>query len=129
MAETRTQKVPQITGYDALELKLDPWPLPKHLIVSGDPKATGILLQRSADNKTADGVWECSPGSFRWEYTWDETAYLLEGRATITSEEGVTVHLKAGQIVHFSPGLRTEWTVTETVRKVFFLTSDRPLQL
>lgn len=69
--------------------------------------------------ETADGVWECSSGTFRWNYTWDESVYILKGQATITVEGGNPVHIKARQTVHFSQGLRAEWKVTETVRKVF----------
>ena len=129
MANTKVQLSPQIEVHHPLELKLESWPIDISLITSGEPRASGVVLHKSADGKTADGVWECTPGSFRWNYTWDETVYILKGRFSIVSEGGERIHLQAGDVVHFPNGLRATWEIAETVRKVFSLSSNQVLDL
>ena len=128
MAGANTQ-ISLIEGTDPLNLELEPWPIDKNWILSGEPAAAGTVLNKSDDGKTAAGVWECTPGSFRWEYTWDETVYILKGDVTITPEGGDPIRFKSGDVGHFANGLKTRWEVAETVRKVFFLHSERPLSL
>jgi len=129
MAEVKEQKIPQVEVERPLELKLEPWPIDDSLIVSGKPAASGVLFHKSADGKSADGVWECTPGSFNWNYTWNETVYLLKGRMSITPEGEQPIHAQAGDVVHFAQGLKAKLEITDTVRKVFFLNSDEPLKL
>lgn len=129
MAKAAPAKVLQVEVQNPLKVKLESWPLEESMIVSGKPRAAGVVLRKSADGKAADGVWECTPGSFRWDYTWDETVYILKGRVTIKPEGGKPVQFKRGDIVHFPNGMHATWEVKQTVRKVFFLSSNQPLDL
>ena len=82
-----TARIPQATAAD---VELDDWTLPDEAIVDGNPVAKGKLLWQSDDKRLANGVWSCEPGSFNWEYTWDETIYFIEGEAVITDQDGNT---------------------------------------
>ena len=49
-------------------------------------------------------TWECEPSTFDWTYSDKETAYLFEGRVTVTTAQG-RVSFGAGDLVviGFSP--------------------------
>ncbi|MDI6704593.1 MAG: cupin domain-containing protein [bacterium] len=62
--------------------------------------------------------WECEPSTFDWEYTFPETAYILEGKVKIKTEKG-EVEISKGDLVHFPKGLKCRWDVIEKIRKVY----------
>lgn len=96
-------------------------------ILDGAPRATGQIFLQSADRLLASGLWECTPGRFRWEFTWDEFVHILAGEVEITELPGTTYTLRAGDLAHFPLGLKTEWRVIQTVRKVFTIRNPQPL--
>ena len=108
---------------------LDPWPLPKEQIISGDPQASGRFLWQSEDKRLGNGVWECTPGSFTWDFTWDETLSLLEGEVTITDQDGRGNTYRAGDLIFVTTGTKSTWVITKTVRKVFHIRSETPVEL
>ena len=71
------------TVQNVFSVPLDPWPIPADQIKAGQPVAKGMVIARSEDRKTFTGVWECTPGTFEWSYTWDETISVVAGRVTI----------------------------------------------
>ena len=113
----------------ASDAELDPWPIPADLITAGDPVAKGRFLWQSDDKCLGNGVWTCEPGSFNWDYTWDETIYFVEGEVTITDQDGEGDTYKAGDLFFVQAGTKARWVVTKTVRKVFYLRSDSPVEL
>jgi uncharacterized protein len=117
------------TVQNVLSVPLDPWPIPADQIKAGEPVAKGMVIARSDDRKTFTGVWECTPGSFEWSYTWDETISVVAGRVTITDKAGASQVFQAGDVAHFPIGLEATWTVQETIRKVYALISPVPLDL
>ena len=62
--------------------------------------------------------WSCEPSSFDWEYSSQETAYVLEGKVRVTSDSG-TVEFGKGDLVTFPKGMKCKWDVIETIRKVY----------
>ncbi|MXZ36204.1 MAG: DUF861 domain-containing protein [Acidobacteria bacterium] len=54
---------------------------------------------------------------------------VLAGKGEIRSEDGECCPIVPGKMLHFNEGLRSVWTIEETVRKFFCLQSERPLQL
>jgi uncharacterized cupin superfamily protein len=103
-----------------MQATLDAFPIPAEWVVEGSPEATAMLLWRSADGKQANGIWECTPGTFDWTHT-DETATIVAGRVTVTPEGGAPIELAAGDLAFFPEGMKTRWQVHETVRKSFHL--------
>jgi uncharacterized protein len=83
-------------------------------IVSGSP-TTGI---HEFDEST--GVWEMSPGAMR-DVEVDEVFVVLSGDAMIEFIDAAlpSIDLRAGSVVRLEAGMRTVWTVRETVRKVY----------
>jgi uncharacterized protein len=99
---------------------LEPMPIPADWIIEGSPDATAMLLWRSADGKHANGIWECTPGTFDWTHT-DETATILAGRVTVTVEGAEPLELEPGDLAFFPEGTKARWQVHEKVRKSFHL--------
>jgi len=105
-------------------------PIEPSWIVQGDPIARGQIVTQSADKKVVSGVWTCEPGEFDWTFAADEFIQVLEGKATVTVEEGAQqVTLLPGKIVHFPLGLKTRWHVIKPLRKFFVLRMPEPLEL
>lgn len=86
----------------------------------------GVKVERPSEERLRTlGVenwapWECEPSVFDWEYGCGEMAYIIEGKVTVTSPEGM-VELEAGDLVTFPAGLRCTWRVKERIRKVYRL--------
>jgi uncharacterized protein len=113
---------------NVLDTPLEPWTFEKGQVLEGELKSSGIILWRSSDGTLANGVWECTPGKFRWIHV-DETVSVVAGRVTVTSESGESVDLGPGDLAFFPEGLRSVWHVHETVRKAFHLHSAKALDL
>jgi uncharacterized protein len=103
-----------------MDAQLEAFPIEADQIIDGDPQARAKLLWKSDDGTLASGIWECTPGSFRWTHA-NETACVVEGKATITPEGAEPFTLAAGDVVFFPEGMRTEWKIEQTLRKAFNL--------
>ena len=66
------------------------------------------------------GVWEHSPG-VSTDVEADEVFVVLAGSGVLSFDAPALppVTLAAGVIVRLTEGMRTTWTVTETLRKVY----------
>jgi uncharacterized cupin superfamily protein len=106
--------------------RLEPMPIPTEWIIEGAPDASAMLLWRSADGKQANGIWECTPGTFNWTHT-DETATILAGRVTVTVEGAEPFELNPGDLAFFPEGTTSRWEVHEKVRKAFHLHASEGL--
>tara|TARA_B100000945_G_scaffold307330_1_gene295671 strand:+ start:1570 stop:1845 length:276 start_codon:yes stop_codon:yes gene_type:complete len=62
-------------------------------------------------------IWECEPSTFPWTYNEKEICLILNGEATISTDEGNTYSIKAGDLVTFSSGLNCTWTINKKIRK------------
>ena len=60
--------------------QLQPWPLPRELVIDGEPNASGSVLSKSPDVRVVRGIWDCTPGKFRWDWNYDETIVVVSGR-------------------------------------------------
>lgn len=75
---------------------------------------------KSDDGKVIAGVWECEPGSSRWEFdTRGELITVLSGRMTVQEDDGEAAEIVAGATAYFPIGWHGVWTVHETLRKVY----------
>jgi uncharacterized cupin superfamily protein len=107
--------------------ELAPWPLPADWIEEGEPDAAGVVISRSADSRIVRGVWRCTPGRFHWEFSYDETLVVVQGRAVVELDTGAVVHLEPGVLAFFGRGHSATWAVRETVVKAFHADSPDPL--
>ena len=98
---------------------LQPWPLPADLVIAGRPQANGCILSQSADGRIMRGIWGCTPGAFRWDWTSDEFVTVVAGRATVRMGDGRLVELVPGDTAFFEAGQSSTWTIHEPFRKSF----------
>lgn len=87
-------------------------------VVSGDPQASARFIGVSPDKRVRSGVWECTAGTFHWNFDFDEVVHVLDGHARVVSADR-TWELSPGQVVFFPFGLETTWTVETRIRKFF----------
>ncbi|MBS1844605.1 MAG: DUF861 domain-containing protein [Actinobacteria bacterium] len=75
------------------------------------------------DGRTLIGIWECTPGRFpvsKPDST--STMYFFSGAGSITDENGESHPIIPGSAFVEPEGWRGEWTITETVRKLYVIT-------
>jgi len=119
--------LPAVQDLRIRESVLESWPLPADAVTQGAPKAAGKVLSRSDDARVVRGIWGCTPGQFRWTWSYDETVVVVEGRATVTLGDGREVQLVPGSLAFFERGLESVWTIHEPFRKGFHALSPEPL--
>ena len=108
------------------DLPLPSAPVPAEWVRAGNPAASVQLLTQSPDGGLLTGVWECTPGSFRWYFGCDEVIVILAGRGRV--RVGAVEHqLTPGTTVFFPVGTDSEWEIHETLRKHFTHRHPTPL--
>src|SRR5438445_4192515 len=65
---------------DAYRSELPDMPIDAAWILEGQPRARGAVLLQTADKLVSSGLWTCSAGRFRWEFSWDEFIQRLGRR-------------------------------------------------
>lgn len=99
-----------------------PQPKPKPTSIEGDQVEAEAMLWKSDDGLVEVGVWECSPGRFsaaREDNS--EICHIISGRATLSGPQGVTREVGPGELILLPLGWRGEWTIHQTVRKLYMI--------
>jgi uncharacterized cupin superfamily protein len=109
-----------IAGYvtDAAALALRHEPVPTEQVVAGAPTTASVELDTIGDVEV--GVWEMTPGAMR-DVEADEVFIVLAGSADVVFDDPALppIELRPGSVVRLTTGMRTVWTVRETLRKVY----------
>jgi uncharacterized protein len=85
-------------------------------IVSGEP--TAAVFELGFVGGTDVGIWEMTVGVAR-DVEADEFFVVLSGAGLLRLGDGTEIALRPGLAVHLVAGEHTEWTITETLRKVY----------
>jgi uncharacterized cupin superfamily protein len=102
----------------AASLVLEHEAVPAVQVVSGSPTTGSGTLGEIAGQEY--GVWEMTPGAMT-DVEADEVFVVLSGAARVELvDDGTTVTLAPGSVGRLTAGMNTVWTVTETLRKVYF---------
>jgi uncharacterized cupin superfamily protein len=112
------------THVDRVEL-LDA-PIPSSWIIGGMPRARSGAIAHSPDGWASSVVWECTAGSFRWQFGWEETVVILEGSVRVIAETGEERLLKAGDAAYFAQGTSSVWHIDSYLKKVAFTRNRVP---
>jgi uncharacterized protein len=120
-----------ILRIDAGFEELEPDPIPAEWILNGNPQARFNTLVTSRDWNSTVVLWDCTPGSFKWHYSKDETVHFLSGEAFMIQDDGREQRFVAGDIAFFPAGTTCSWRITKRIRKVAVVreTIWRPLGL
>ncbi len=90
-------------------------------MLQGQSHSSGVLLWKNEEGTSESGLWVCTPGTWRLSLPGDELCHFLDGRATYTSDDGETIDVSAGTVVHFKQGWTGQCEVHETLRNVYML--------
>jgi uncharacterized cupin superfamily protein len=86
-------------------------------VVKGEPKT---LVKNYFSDPTGQffaGTWSSGVGKWKVDYTENEFCHLLEGRVTLTSEEGKRWQFNAGDAWVIPAGFKGTWESVEPARK------------
>ena len=103
-----------------IEFALEPVDLAAEQVIAGAPRVReATLVERDG---VEIGVWELSPGTVT-DVEVDEVSVVIAGDATLeilNEAGGSTTHdLRPGTVFRLEAGMRTIWTVRETLRKLY----------
>lgn len=93
-------------------------PIDPSWIIAGTPVARAKQLHQTGDGLYVVALWDCTAGSFRWHFWYDEVVHILEGEVTVREDNGKERTLRAGDIALFPKGATNVWTVNQYVRKI-----------
>ena len=99
----------------AAALTVEHSPIPTDQVVEGSPTAGFTVL---VEGTPEIGVWEHTPG-ISTDVEADELFVVLNGDATLEIEGHKPLDLVPGAVVRLAAGMRTTWTVRETLRKLY----------
>ncbi|HWU64735.1 MAG TPA: cupin domain-containing protein [Ensifer sp.] len=121
--------VPPLVAASSAAMEMKPSPIEPTWILSGAPVARVAEHSHSADKAAMTALWDCTAGSFRWHFAWDETVMILEGEVRVTDERGAVRVLKAGDIAYFAGNTWATWQIDTYVRKIAFLRRPFPMPI
>lgn len=106
------------TGVDAATLTTSFEALDAAQVRVGSPATRHLQLDETPGRTV--GIWEHTPG-VSTDVEADEVFVVLAGSATLEFEEPALppVELAPGVVVRLTEGMRTIWSVRETLRKVY----------
>lgn len=90
---------------------------PGTAVVAGSPTAAVKALHRLAGSEI--GIWEMTAGQAR-DIESDEVFVVVSGEGELATADGRRIALRPGVVVRLEAGDATTWTVTRTLRKIYF---------
>ncbi len=93
-------------------------PIAPDWVLAGRPIARFVPLARGRDDQATTTLWDCTAGTFRWHFGWDETVHILDGAVEVTLPSGEVHRLTAGSVAFFPAGSSAVWKVEGYVRKL-----------
>jgi uncharacterized cupin superfamily protein len=102
----------------AADVVVEHAPVAAEQVVEGAPTAGDSLLGDVGG--VGVGVWEHTPGTST-DTEVDEVSVVIAGRARIDfiEPELPSIEIGPGDVFRLAAGMRTVWTVSETLRKVY----------
>jgi uncharacterized cupin superfamily protein len=73
------------------------------------------------------GLWQITEGQVR-DVEADEVFVVLQGRGTVTFDDGSVLELRPGVAARLREGERTVWSIEQTLRKIYVLPAVGLLQ-
>ncbi|WP_371823933.1 cupin domain-containing protein [Phyllobacterium sp. 628] len=117
---------PALISGSVLDMQLTPAPINPDWILAGNPQARSFEQSASRDRAAYTAVWDCTDGTFRWYFGWDETVYILEGEVHVTDSGGGTRTLRAGDVAYFRGGTWATWKIDTYLKKIAFMRRTLP---
>jgi hypothetical protein len=103
----------EVWAVTAVPIELEP--------TEGDQLAGATDLGAFGDGSF--GVWTITEGVSD-DVEVDEVSVILSGRGSVEDlDTGAVVQLTPGTVLRLAAGVRTRWTITEPIRKVYVVSS------
>jgi uncharacterized cupin superfamily protein len=109
--------MPEIIRFDTASPQTSAAPIADPL--AGAPEATTRNFFESSDGRFFAGIWESTRGKWKVNYTEQEFVHMLSGEAILTSEQGKTEKVRAGDSFVVPAGFRGTWESLGDVRKLY----------
>lgn len=90
----------------------------KNILIEGNPSFRTWVLDSLSKELTC-GIWEGTPGKWKFENSHWEYCRILSGVSIITEDNGNSFSVKAGDSFILKPGFSGTWEVVETTQKDF----------
>jgi len=117
-----------MTGIIVMKTQGAGMPAPEHetvdpaKVVSGGPVNTTTWNHWTGENdRLYCGIWECEPGKVAMTYEEWEFCHFIEGEAVLTSDEGESWTLKAGDGFIIPAGFKGTWETVKKIRKHYVI--------
>ena len=111
-------KKPGVSLASITEEDLQPAPIPSEWIIAGEPRARAVDVARSPDGTCMWFHWDCSPGTFHWYFSLEETVHILQGSVLVRDACGRESRLRAGDVAVMPANAWMVWHVDDYVRKL-----------
>lgn len=108
-----------ISVVSVMTADLDEYPPTREIVIEGTLAMRAKVLWTAADGTSATGIWQCPPVKLRLQHPFDETFVVLDGRVTVTPEDGVARELTRGDAIVLPCDSVNVWQIHETVTKLF----------
>ena len=97
-------------------------------IISGDPKCKlNIIRTKGAVTPVHQAmILTIEPSTFRYRFENDESWIVLQGRVTITLEDGEVINMQTGDVISILGGRNSTWQVFEPFKKFVVITAAKP---
>lgn len=109
---------------------------PEHADLGAFHDRVGALTPRMQERDCASfevpasgiemGYWEGTPGEFPAKRDgYSEMCHIIYGHATVHTDGGTPVELRAGDSIAFPSGWVGRWELHEATRKLYIIVNDR----
>lgn len=94
--------------------------------ISGEPmvKLNMIRTKGEVTNVHKAMLLTIEPSEFRYRFVGDESWIVLQGKVTITLEDGEVITMETGDIISVKGGRNSTWVVHEPFKKFVVVTSS-----
>lgn len=93
-------------------------PIAADRITSGSPATSTLSLH--SDDHARFGLWYATPGAFSTDHAgYEEFIQVLDGAGSLVHDDGTTIPLKPGILVHLEDGWRGRWVIDKTLIKSY----------
>jgi len=82
-----------------------------------------LTTENSNGAPTYSGLWRCEPMTFDYEFPGDEIFHVIQGSLLIELEGGESVSVKAGDIISFNKGVKSNCTIQSSFKKFFVISN------
>jgi uncharacterized cupin superfamily protein len=95
------------------------------VLLQGEYKTTTFNHWTGEEGRLSCGIWECTPGKVKIDYTEWEFCHFIEGEAVLTNESGQSWRLRKGDGFIIPPGFKGTWETVKPVRKHYVILTPK----